>query len=1777
MKGKRFLACMMSAVMAIGTVNFPTYVAKATRGGYEDAYTEQGYHFVWGDEFEGDSLNTQDWNVEKREAGYANNELQAYPDAEHSADNIKVQGGKLIIQPKAVEKSASSGGTGIGSGNGQETEENLIKNPTFSGTTSTATNWSFTVNTEKGGDGSISYEAGKANIVVTNSGTENYAIQLHQSNLALTRWHKYHFSMKASSTVGRKIELSVLDPNANYNYYGGKVESLTATEKEVEFDIDCSSAEKVTSGTIELQINLGLIGGEADDSKAATVTISEPALVDVTPNLLQNSTFSGTANTAENWSFSNAEGGNGSISYEAGKANITVVSSGTKNYGIQLQQSNMILTNGHKYYFSMKASSTVGRKIQLSMLDPNNNYKWYAGTIESLTATEKEVAFDIDCSDADKVTSQTMALQINLGLIENNADDSKAATVTISDLSLVDITEPSSSGSGSQGQNGGTATQKEAYENYNFTSGRINTENKHNFTYGLFEAKVKVPKGAGYLPAFWLLAANEDEKDDYAKWPVCGEIDMMEVIGSETNKAYGTIHYGNPHMQKQGTKTTAEGADDFSEDFHIFKTEWKPGEIIWYVDGVEFYRTSDWFSTKDDGRTLTYPAPFDHDMYLILNLAIGGDWNGNPDQAAIDDMANQKFEVDYVRVYQKDTPDSEDVKEPDHTVTLRSPGSDGNYIDNTKYDENLQVKSEDSRWEFKTAMGGAATATHNGSEFTIQTTNKGTADYSVQLVHWNLPIEQGKKYQLSFKAKAAAERTMKVAVQAPDRNWIQYLKEKVVDLTTEEQTFTYDFEMTNLSDGNGRLDFNMGNMSSTADVTIKDVVLKQIGDVPLENDTTKYPRSDGNRIYNGSFDEGVNRLGEWTIQKDFGSTVYVTNELQNGQKIKRLRQLVIEASDSVSETSPLVISQSDIEIGAGEKYNLSWSTKGDSGTSIKMSIGGQEAVVNLDGSEQMAASEKLLTMPQTLSEDDHVFKMVITKPGTYYVDDIALKKVDHKLIKNGDFSDAQSNWGTFTDSGADVSYAFKKGEAAVTISKTGTQDWHSQLYQDGIELVKGQKYVLTFKAKSTRDRKIKYSIQHNGAQDNNWDPYTSGDGVIIEQTDDTNEIQLTNEYKEFKLVFEMKSATDQAARFDLALGEIDEEINEEHTVYFDDILLQKLSTVTAPEAKTGLIYTGSEQELITAGTSEGGTMYYAVTTADTEPVASLYTESLPKATGGGTYYVWYKVVGEGVYSDVAPSRVIVTIEKKTSDYVDSDVPYTPSTPEGSTSSGQTETYTAQVSGDSKESISADITNGNAVINEITQSVLNQMTETSTTAESGKGEGTDGNNSNNALTIDVSGAKSNVTSVEISDTSFKKIAETVEKNENVDSVEIKMTDAEVKLDGKAINAVSEQAGGNSVKVVVEKTETTKLNTVQQDSLKQFTSVTTFQAAFQSGGNEIHDFRGGKVTVSMRFTPEVGKDAKHYHVYYLPLSGLIERFITRIVGNMLMFETSHFSDYAIVYDESIENETGKTETAVTPAPTVAPTATVMPVVSPVPSASASPITSEVPQTSMAPSASAIPSSDKVSPVTTEEKEKAAITMNAGLKVIHNGKTATVKWGTVSGADFYRVYAAYSDKTKFEMVKKVKKDATRKVTIKKLGGKQLSTKKNIKVYVAAYRKAETVSKGKTVLKNVCIATSITGYVTGRKNTKYSNAKEITLAKASYTLKKGGSVTIQAKTVLQYPKKQQIGDAYAMEFRYASSDKKIASVDKNGKVKAKKKGNCIVYVYARNGLAKQIKITVK
>ncbi|MBN1666996.1 MAG: CIA30 family protein [Anaerolineales bacterium] len=173
-----------------------------------------------------------------------------------------------------------------------------------------------------------------------------------------------------------------------------------------------------------------------------------------------------------------------------------------------------------------------------------------------------------------------------------------------------------------------------------YTSARLITDQKFDLAYGRVEARIKVPYGNGLWPAFWMLGSDIGE----VGWPQSGEIDIMEHIGREPQMVYGTIH-GPGYSGGNGVGGSYNLGADVADEFHVFAIEWEPDVIRWYIDDTNYFTATP--GTIPAGTEWVY----DHPFYLLLNVAVGGNWPGDPDETTV---FPQTMHVDYVRVYQAD-------------------------------------------------------------------------------------------------------------------------------------------------------------------------------------------------------------------------------------------------------------------------------------------------------------------------------------------------------------------------------------------------------------------------------------------------------------------------------------------------------------------------------------------------------------------------------------------------------------------------------------------------------------------------------------------------------------------------------------------------------------------------------------------------------------------------------------------------------------------------------------------------------------------------------------------------------------------------------------------------------------------------------------------------------------------------------------------------------------------------------------------------------------------
>ena len=652
-----------------------------------------------------------------------------------------------------------------------------------------------------------------------------------------------------------------------------------------------------------------------------------------------------------------------------------------------------------------------------------------------------------------------------------------------------------------------------------YTSGRINTQGKHFFTYGRIEARLKVPQGQGYLPAFWMMPEDESF---YGQWPKCGEIDIMEVLGHDIKTVYGTLHFGEPHNQQQGTCTLEN--DNFAESFHEFAVEWEPGEMRFYCDGKNYFTVNDWYTRRQGFEDVTFPAPFDQPFYIILNVAVGGDWPGYPDDTTTFDEKAQML-VDYVKVYQKKEY-NEDVDKPEAPKAVAVADGSGN-----------MVSPKEEKWGFLNFQGGSANYSCKNGNIDIKPITDGPVLHAIQVVQGPMPLVKGGIYRYSFDASADQERTIVACISAPNNGWIRYLQDTTITLTPEKKHFTWEFKMLEFTDPTARIEFNCGNQNSLAPIHISNVRLEKIGEVDLSAAGLNL-LPDGNMIHNGQFQEGKGRLASWKIDNKINAEVKVTND--NGR-----RELMVACPAGMTSFSDVTVSQDGFALPQGKQYILRFDAYASRNCKIGVQLGKFKEFPAL--TTKKAHFEYLITIPKT---NEYVFEMMLANSGaTVFVDNVSLK--ENSCLLNGEFNSGMAAWELYAhqNSKANVEIEENAGnkEAVLSIDNTGNLDWMIQLKQTGILLEKGKKYHVSLKAKSDMKRTIMWALQRDGSKDDNWIPYSG-----------TLKMNISDEYQTFEHTFTMANTTDPNVIFTISMGAVDgKQISTAHKVYIDDVVVEE--------------------------------------------------------------------------------------------------------------------------------------------------------------------------------------------------------------------------------------------------------------------------------------------------------------------------------------------------------------------------------------------------------------------------------------------------------------------------------------------------------------------------------------------------------------------------------------------------------------------------------------------
>ncbi|WP_309122810.1 carbohydrate binding domain-containing protein [Paenibacillus sp.] len=631
--------------------------------------------------------------------------------------------------------------------------------------------------------------------------------------------------------------------------------------------------------------------------------------------------------------------------------------------------------------------------------------------------------------------------------------------------------------------------RKEAYEGFSYTSARIKTKGLFSKAYGKFEIRASAPTGKGLWPAIWMLP--EDYR--YGGWAASGEIDIMEGWGSRPRTVAGTIHYGSqwPNNTYTGKEYELPNGSTI-QDFHTYAIEWEPGEIRWYVDGVLFNTQNDWYSvTAGQPANNAYPAPFDEKFHLLINLAVGGNFDGDP---TAETPFPSSFVIDYVRVYELTgrpyrEPVPPSIPKEAYLPGAKLPLSDGNLVYNNDFtmneegDPGMGIPGT-AHWALYEDPGASADVTiepiDGGNFAKIAIQSAGVNSYSIQ-PQSIVSLAKGRFYKLTFDAKTDTTRNMNVRVTGgASRGYAGYSQGLTAALDGELRTYEMTFQMKQESDNAARIEFNLG--TNDRPVWIGRARLVEIEGIPFDHDSPKAPLGDGNHVYNGTFDLGEpNRMSFWHV-------LTVGKAAATASVDPEARELVVDVSKGGQADRDVRILQRGLSLLDGHDYALTFDAEASNARELVV------ALVDADGGV-IASTPVSLKSPKRKREIAVAFDDVAVfgdpgaqqlvfflggKSGSVRLDNVKLLRTSVYFpsdtafypLRNGDFGAGLQFWGAAVDSGGSASAAAANGEANVTVVSQGVNPWSAMFIQGGLPMKGGLDYVVSFDARATVARKV---------------------------------------------------------------------------------------------------------------------------------------------------------------------------------------------------------------------------------------------------------------------------------------------------------------------------------------------------------------------------------------------------------------------------------------------------------------------------------------------------------------------------------------------------------------------------------------------------------------------------------------------------------------------------------------------------------------------------------
>lgn len=634
--------------------------------------------------------------------------------------------------------------------------------------------------------------------------------------------------------------------------------------------------------------------------------------------------------------------------------------------------------------------------------------------------------------------------------------------------------------------------RQESYEGAPYTSARLKTKGLFSKAYGRFEVRAKLPAGKGYWPALWMLP----EENRYGGWAASGEIDIMEAKGSLPGEVNGTLHYGELWPANKYSGKTYHFADGTGfEDFHVYTLEWEPGEFRWYVDGVLYQTQNDWHSRgQNTAADFTYPAPFDQPFHLLMNLAVGGHYDGNPDGST---LFPKRMEVDYVRVYELTgrpyrTPVKPVVAPEPLPPGAKQPTADGNLVWNSSFDQTVAGTGVagvpgTAYWQFLHLPdfgGNAALSVEpvDGVNFArTDITQAGNQTYSVQLIQ-TVTVGKGRWYKLSFDAKAGAARSIAVKVNGgAERGYATYSNNETFALTTGMQRYTMLFQMAQETDVAARLEFNMG--LSTSPVWIGRVRLEETQAPVLDENACKAPLGDGNHVYNGTFDQGdPDRMTFWQFSTAPGAQATAAVP-------EAARELQAAIAAGGSDEAAVTLVQNGIDLRDGRTYQLSFAGRAEVQRPIAVALRSPDGSAYATGTVTLTPAMTAHTLALPVSGATGWGQLAFLLGGSdadVVLDDVVMistgggidPNIDLFPLENGRFDSGLAPWTSYIHFDASATVGVEEGQAQVAIAGEGNEPWSVILMQTGLSLSANTTYVLAFDVQSTVAREMEVTVEN---------------------------------------------------------------------------------------------------------------------------------------------------------------------------------------------------------------------------------------------------------------------------------------------------------------------------------------------------------------------------------------------------------------------------------------------------------------------------------------------------------------------------------------------------------------------------------------------------------------------------------------------------------------------------------------------------------------------------